>query len=186
MFKADNPLYEPPNGFNSTRPSSHVPKPSLIDMIHVNETHNKPLFIVQGTSPFPNPQPLNKPLFVVQGGYSNDAFFTPNKLVITMQWGYPTKSPYEYAKKITQESYNSVVHTYNTQNNRQPNPPSIISSSLPTSQPILPQAPRISQTLGKEYDLIEQLKATPTKISLWDLIQTSSTHHVMLQYFYKT
>ncbi|GLJ37815.1 hypothetical protein SUGI_0768980 [Cryptomeria japonica] len=35
--------------------------------------------------------------------------------------------------------------------------------------------------MGKEYDLIEQLKATPAKISLWDLIQTSSAHHGMLQ-----
>ncbi|GLJ11025.1 hypothetical protein SUGI_0140700 [Cryptomeria japonica] len=53
--------------------------------------------------------------------------------------------------------------------------------SLPNPQPILPQAPHISQVLSKEYDLIEQLKATPAKISLWDLIQTSSVHHGMLQ-----
>lgn len=75
-----------------------IPKPSSINMIHVNgyETPNNPFFIVQGSSPSPN-----KPLSFFQGGYNNYSFFTPNKQVITMQGVYPTKRPYEYAKQIT-------------------------------------------------------------------------------------
>lgn len=159
IFKVNNPLYKPLDDFNS-------------NMIHVNsyETPNKPLFTVSGFSTFSNPHLLNKPLFVVQGGYSNDAFCIPSKPIITMQGGYPTKSPFEYAKQNAREIYNSVADIYNMQNNRQPNPPLVIPSSLPTSQPILPLALSISQTLGKEYDVIEQLKATPAKISALDLI----------------
>ncbi|GLJ36815.1 hypothetical protein SUGI_0742680 [Cryptomeria japonica] len=166
---------------NSSNTFVHSSKPSSINLIHVNETPNKPLFTVQGACPSQNSQPLNKPILVVQGGYANDSFCTPKKPVITVQGGYSSKSPYEYAKQLTRESYHAVAHTYNTRNNRQPIPPPVIPTSLPPSQPILPQAPRISQVLSKEYDLIEQLKATPAKISLWDLIQTSSAHHGMLQ-----
>lgn len=108
----------------------------------------------------------NQPLFTIQGGYSHDSFSTPNKPVITMQGINPTKSPYSYAKQLTKESHHVVSHTHNTRNNRQPNPPSAIPTSLLDPQPIHPQAPRISQTLGNEYDLIEQLKATLAKISL--------------------
>lgn len=100
MFKVNNPLYRTLDYFNSTKPSSHVPKSSLINMITVNgyETPNKPLFIGRGASPPQNSQTLNKPPFFVQGGY---AFFTPNKLVIIVQGDYPNKGPYEYAKQIT-------------------------------------------------------------------------------------
>ncbi|GLJ44938.1 hypothetical protein SUGI_0946000 [Cryptomeria japonica] len=165
---------------NSSNTFVHSSKPSSINLIRVNETPNKPLFTIQGACPSQNSQPLNKPILVVQGGYANDSFCTPKKPIITVEGGY-SKSPYEYAKQLTRESYHAVAHTYNTRNNRQPNLPPITPVSLPNPQPILPQAPRISQVLGKEYDLIEQLKATPAKISLWDLIQTSSAHHGMLQ-----
>lgn len=133
----------------------------------MNETPNKPLFTVQGACPSQNSP--RKPILVVQGGYANGSFCTPKKPIITMQGGYPTKNPYEYAKKITGESYHVATHIYNTRTNRQPSSPLVMQTSLSPSQPILPQAPRISN-LSKEYDLIEQLKATPTKISIWDLV----------------
>ncbi|GLJ49633.1 hypothetical protein SUGI_1053010 [Cryptomeria japonica] len=151
----------------------------LVNMINLNE-HKKPLFEVQGAYPSPTFQSPKSPLLTVQGGYDHDSFRTPNKPIITVQGRKPV-SPYSYAKKITRESYHAVAHTYHTRNNRQPSPPPVIPVSLPNPQPILPQAPRISQVLSKEYDLIEQLKVTPAKISLWDLIQTSSAHHGMLQ-----
>lgn len=43
-------------------------------------------------------------------------------------------------------------------------------------------SPYYHQHLGKEYDLIEQLKDTHANISLWDLIETKSTHQGILQY----
>lgn len=61
-------------------------------------------------------------------------------------------------------------------NNRQPAP-----SIIHTSQPILPFAHHVPQNLGKEYDTVEKLHVTPTKISLWELIQTFSTYHEMLK-----
>lgn len=74
---------------------------------------------------------------MVHDGYSNDPFSIPNKPIIIMQEGYPTKTPYEYTKQITRESYHLVAHTYNTINNRQPNPPLVIPTSVPNPQPIL-------------------------------------------------
>lgn len=156
----------------------------LINMIDVNgyehnfQKPNKPPFVIQGASSPQTSQPLNKSLFVVQGGYSNNTFCSPNKPFIIVQGGYPTNIPYEYAKKITQESYNSISHTNNIRNNRQPNPPLAILSS----QLILPPTLCLSQHFGKAYELIEQLKASPTKMSILDLIQISSIHHGMIQY----
>lgn len=157
----------------------------LINMINMKQ-HRKPLFFVQGACPSPTSPLPNQPLLMVQGGYSHDSFSTPNKPIITVQGRNPTKSPYSYARQLTKDSYNTAAHTYNTRNNRQPNPPLVVLTPLLDPQPILPQEPRISQTLGQEYDLFEQLKATPAKISLWDFLQTSSTHHGMLQDSSKT
>lgn len=151
----------------------------LINMINVNE-HSKPLFVVQGDCPSPTSPLPNQPLFMVQGGYGHDSFSTPNKPIITVRGRNPTKSPYSYARQLTNEIYNAISHTYNTRNNRRPNPPLVVLTPLLDPQFILPQAPHISQTLGKEYDLVKQFKATPANISLWDLLQTSLTHHGMI------
>lgn len=121
------------------------PKPSSNNLIHVNETPNKPLFIVQGF--FPSQSSQRKPILVVHGGYANDSFCIPMKHVITMQRGYPTKSPYEYAKTRTKQSYHMVSHTYNKRNNRKPNHLPVTPTSLPPSQPTLPQVPCISHNL---------------------------------------
>ena len=69
-----------------------------------------------------------------------------------------------------------VLHAYRTRNNPQPTVP----ATLPPTQPVLPQAPRLPSSF-KEYDLVEQLRATPAKISLWELLQTSPTYHEALQ-----
>lgn len=46
---------------------------------------------------------------------------------------------------------------------------------------MIPLAPQLSPNLGKEYDLVEQLRATRAKISLWELLQTSSIYHESLK-----
>ena len=45
---------------------------------------------------------------------------------------------------------------------------------------MLHQAPRFPSTF-KEYDLVDQLCTSPTKIYLWELIQTSLVYHEVLQ-----
>lgn len=70
----------------------------------------------------------------------------------------------------------SVSHAYPTQNN----PQSTIPVSLSPSQPVFPQPPSFTSTF-KEYDLVDQLCTTPTKISLWELLQTSLTYREALQ-----
>lgn len=74
------------------------------------------------------------------------------------------------------DNNNFISHSYRTRNNPQPT----VLISLPPSQPMLPQAPRFPSTF-KEYDLVDQLRDTPTKISLWELLQTSPKYHEELQ-----
>jgi hypothetical protein len=45
----------------------------------------------------------------------------------------------------------------------------------------LPSALLFPSNSGKEYDIFEQIKNTPTKISLWNLIQNSPNHKTILQ-----
>ena len=73
------------------------------------------------------------------------------------------------------DNTNSISHAYHTLNLH----PTILVSLWP-SQPILPQAPKFSSTF-KKYNLVDQLRATPAKISLWELLQTSSTYYEALQ-----
>lgn len=76
------------------------------------------------------------------------------------------------------ESFNDqdcIAHTYHTRNNHQPN--LVVSPSFSPSQPILPP-PHLP---SKEYNLIYQLQNTPTKISLWELLQTSPTYYEALK-----
>lgn len=78
-----------------------------------------------------------------------------------------------------QSSYNTSSHTYNTRKNKQvPEPPQ---TSLPPSQPILPKAPLLADKGPSDYNLIEKLKVTPTKISLWDFIQIALMYQSVLQ-----
>lgn len=77
-----------------------------------------------------------------------------------------------------QSSYNTIAHTYNTRNNKQVHEPP--RTSLPPSQPILPKVPLLVDMQPSDYNLIEQLKVTPAKISLWDLLQTVSMYQGML------
>jgi hypothetical protein len=77
------------------------------------------------------------------------------------------------------ESFNDqdlIAHTYHTRNNPQPN--LVVPTSLPPSQLILPPPPHLP---SMEYDMINQLRNTPTKISLWELLQTSPTYHEALK-----
>lgn len=76
-----------------------------------------------------------------------------------------------YAKfmRSRQPSYNTIAHTYNTRNNKQV-PDQQQQTSLPPSQPTLPKAPVLADKRLSDYDLIEQLKVTLAKISLWDLL----------------
>lgn len=69
-----------------------------------------------------------------------------------------------------------IAQTYHKRNNPQPN--FVVSTFLPPSQCILPPPPCLP---SKKYDLINQLCNTPVKISLWEILQTSSTYHEALQ-----
>lgn len=56
-----------------------------------------------------------------------------------------------------------------------------LQTSILFPQPYLPPTPRLPQHSDKEYDIIEKLHNTSTKISLWNLIQNPPTYHGMLQ-----
>lgn len=76
-------------------------------------------------------------------------------------------------------SYRMVAHTYNIQINKKhlnhPQP------SLPPFQPDLPQAPNPLVKQSSDYNVIEQLHVTLTKMSLWDLLHTAPIYQGMLQ-----
>ena len=74
------------------------------------------------------------------------------------------------------DNTNSISHSYLTWNNPHP----IVLVSLPPSQLILPQAPKFLSTF-MDYNLVDQLHATPAKITLWELLQTSLTYNEALQ-----
>lgn len=74
--------------------------------------------------------------------------------------------------------YRKVAHTYNTHRNNKNDYDS--NTSLPPSLPYLPQVPKPSVKQSSDYDLIEQLRVTPAKISLWDLLQTDLVYQGML------
>jgi hypothetical protein len=72
-----------------------------------------------------------------------------------------------------------VLNMHNIRNNpqlKQPTPKSLYLSNV-----VFLSAPHFPFNGIKEYDLIEQLKNTHTKISLWDLIEKSPNYHVMLK-----
>lgn len=101
----------------------------------------------------------------------------PNEPVLILE--PPKNNPLLDNEIFSQQmGYNTVSHTYNTRNNRQQQTTPI---SLPLPQPIFPSAPHLHSHSGKEYDLVEKLKNTPAKISLWDMIQASPNYHSMLQ-----
>ena len=54
-------------------------------------------------------------------------------------------------------------------------------TSLPPSKLVVTQAFHLPFSFGNEYDLVENLCATPTKLSLWELLQKSPTYHKSLQ-----
>lgn len=89
----------------------------------------------------------------------------------------PCHTLYPPNTNVSQQSSDDIVtHTYNKQNN--PQLPQPIPPSLPL--PNLPSAPHYNPH-AKEYDIIEQLKNSPSKISLWDLLQSSPTYNTILQ-----
>jgi hypothetical protein len=62
---------------------------------------------------------------------------------------------------LKQSSYNTISHTYNTIKNPQQKQPT--PTYLPLLNTILPRAPHFPSNSGKEYDLVEKLKNTPTR-----------------------
>ena len=68
-----------------------------------------------------------------------------------------------------------MYNIYNARNNKQD------SNVLPTYQPFLLPPLCLLQHASKEYALVEKLHTAPAKISLWNLMQTSTAYHKMVQ-----
>lgn len=71
------------------------------------------------------------------------------------------------------------MHTYKTRRNKQNIDQS--TTSLPPSQPGLPQAPNLIAKQLDDYDLVEKLRVTPAKISLRYLLQIYLLYQSILQ-----